>query len=115
MNIIDTVKEVVSIAQKIDNIELYKQILSLQSDVLKLVDENTKLKQEIATFKETAKIKAALRFQNGEYFQKKEDDSEDGPFCQICWDVDQRLARLIPDRYRNFCDYCENVRKPKAR
>ena len=115
MNIIDTLKDVVNIAQKIGNIELQKQILSLQSDALKLVDENTNLRQEVATLKEVTKIKGAIRFWDGEYFLKNDDGSEDGPFCQICWDVDQRLVPLIPDRYRNFYDYCENVRKPSAR
>ncbi len=36
MSIIDTLKDVITVVQKADNIELVKQIVALQSDVMKI-------------------------------------------------------------------------------
>jgi hypothetical protein len=44
MGILDTAKEAVQLVQKIDNLELYKTILDLQSDALKVMEENGRLR-----------------------------------------------------------------------
>lgn len=84
MSILDTAKDVVSLVQKIDNIDLHKKILSLQANIQKLYTRNLELLEQIAALKEEAKIKGALRFDGYKYFLKRDDGSEDGPFCQVC-------------------------------
>ena len=47
MGIIDNVKETVTLIQKIDNIDLYRKVLDLQSEVMAVVEENTELKRRL--------------------------------------------------------------------
>jgi hypothetical protein len=113
MSILDTAREVVGIVQKIDNIELYKQILGLQSDILKLFEENTNLHQEISSLTEQLKIKAALIYdrQLDAYICKDANDQIDGPFCTVCWDSDKKLIRMSQGGYNgHYCGYCTTVR-----
>ncbi len=60
MGVLDTAKEAVQLVQKIDNIELYQQILDLQSDAIKVVEENSKLREQIKSLEEALKIKDTL-------------------------------------------------------
>jgi hypothetical protein len=96
MSVIDTAKEAVMLVQKIDNIELYKKILELQSDALKLVEENGNLKGEIQELEEAFKIKDTLLFENNHYYVVK-DDTKQGPYCTYCWDTGRKLVRLHQD------------------
>jgi hypothetical protein len=113
MTILDTVKDAVKLAQQIDNIELYRQILNLQAEIQSQFNENLILKQQIADLKEELKIRGSLRFDDGQYLLKTDSGSEDGPFCSICWDVDHRLVRMVRGGYEDgfFCQYCSNIRK----
>lgn len=47
MGITDNVKETVTLIQKIDNIDLYRKVLDLQSEVMAVVEENTELKRRL--------------------------------------------------------------------
>ncbi len=96
MGIVDTAKEAVMLVQKIDNIELYKKNLDLQSDALKLVEENGRLKGEIKELEEAFQIKDTLTFENNHYYVVK-DNEKDGPYCTYCWDKDRKLVRLHKD------------------
>lgn len=82
MGIIDTLKETVGLIQKVDNIELYKRMLELQTQAVSLVDENKALKEKITTRDE-------LTFKKNSYWR-----GDDGPFCSPCWDKDNHLVRL---------------------
>lgn len=95
MGIIDKIKSVAKTIQKIDNIELYKTILDLQANVMDVVDENMKLKNEVAELKEKFKTKESLSFEHDAYWLKKEDGKNDGPFCSGCWDSKKQLIRLV--------------------
>lgn len=94
MGLLDNAKEAVQLVQKIDNIELYRKILDLQADALKMVEENATLKNQIKSLEEKLKIKDSLTFENNDYWIKREDGSKDGPFCTHCWDREQKLVRL---------------------
>jgi len=52
MSILEDLKSLVGTIQKIDNIELYRQILDLQNEVLQVVAENTQLKADAASLRE---------------------------------------------------------------
>ena len=51
MDIIDTLKKVVEMAQKIDNVELNKQLIDLSEQARNLQTEVTRLKDENAALK----------------------------------------------------------------
>jgi hypothetical protein len=107
VSVLDTAKEVVSLVQKIDNIELYREILALQAEIQKLYGENLALNEQITTLKEKLRIKGALRFHDSNYFLVQDNGTEDGPFCSTCQDVDGKLVRLARSGYdEDICSYC---------
>jgi hypothetical protein len=95
MSIYEGMKEVVSTIQKIDNIELYRQILDLQKEVLEVVSENTELKGKLASAEEELSRRRELRFEFNAYWVGEAIETADGPFCATCWDTKKQLVRLL--------------------
>jgi hypothetical protein len=98
MGIIDTLKETASLLQKVDNIDLYRKMLELQTQVFALVEENRALKEQLA-------VRGELRYERNAYWRK-----DDGPFCAPCWDKDAKLIRVPGDLYLGSrrCPICHN-------
>lgn len=82
MGVLDTLKEAVGLIQKVDNIDLYKQMLELQTQVIALFEENRTLKDRLAT-------RDQLTFKKNAYWM-----GDEGPFCSRCWDAESKLVRL---------------------
>lgn len=95
MSILDDLKNVASTIQKIDNIELYRQILDLQNEVLQVVTENMELKGQLARAREQLSVRQSLRFENNAYWTGEDLETSDGPFCAKCWDTKQQLVRML--------------------
>ena len=117
MGVLENVKEVTGLIQKIDNIELYRKILDLQAEVFNLVDENRKLKQDSDELREKQRIKETLFFDKSVYVIQKADGKEEGPFCPSCWDGHKRLSRLA--EYGNTaylrCPVCDKAARTQRR
>ena len=94
MGVIDTAREAITLVQKLDNVELLQKILALQSDALKMVEENGELKTKVRELEEAFKIKDSLVFENNSYYIG---EKKDGPYCSLCWDTDRRLVHLHKD------------------
>lgn len=109
MGILDEIKSVITIVQKIQNLELYEKIVSLQQQIEKILDEKTQLKNEINSLKEKLKIKESLSFKDNTYWRKKSEGVMDGPFCTNCWDTGNNLVRLITclDPQYSQCPTCK--------
>ena len=116
MSIVDNLKEVVALVQKIDNIELLRQIMSLQAEVLSLWDENNRLKAEVRAVKEQLAYAGELRFHRDGYWKPTPDGKEEGPFCSVCWDVDRTLVRMNNEvGVGLLCRYCTQARGARRR
>lgn len=94
MSIIEDVKSVAKLIQQIDNVELYKRILDLQGEVMELVQENSELKKEITSLKESLRVTELLKFERNAYWNEKPVGTKEGPFCSKCWDRDKLLVRM---------------------
>jgi hypothetical protein len=98
MGVLDTAKDLVEVIRKIDNIELYKKVLDLQTEVLKLFEENSKLKETVKSLEDTLAVKETLVHDQNAYWIPIDDGTRrnlrDGPFCAHCWDNDRKLVRL---------------------
>ena len=98
MGAIDTVKELAVLIQKLDNIELLKQVVSLQEQVYALVDENRSLKERLAT-------RGKLSFRKNAYWL-----DDQGPFCSNCWDGTQKLVRMhLSKEFNPQCPRCTRM------
>ena len=117
MSLLEDLKSVVGTIQKIDNIELYRQILDLQNEVLQVVTENTELKSRVAKLIEEADLQRSLRFEFNTYWSGETLETSDGPFCSKCWDADHKLVRLhlvTPNPNYSRCPVCDkSLRVPR--
>jgi hypothetical protein len=93
MGIVDTVKELTSLAQKVQNIELFKKLVSFQSDISALQEENYNLKETVRNIREKIKLKGKIVYEKPFYWIK-EDDKKDGPYCQKCYDSNDKRIHL---------------------
>jgi len=112
MGLYDNVKDVASIIQKSDNVELYKKILDIQKESMDLSEENRKLKEKIRELEELIETKEALIYKDECYYMKSENEELDGPYCSRCWDKDKKLIRMHIDNSRlgkvdNKCPECK--------
>jgi hypothetical protein len=85
---IGTIKNISEIIKKYNDLELMKQIVSLQTEVFELQTENLALKKDIAGFNEREKI--TRREPEGYYY--KEDEIV--PHCPKCWEKDGKAITL---------------------
>jgi hypothetical protein len=117
MGIYDALKDGVEVVQKAGNIEVMKKLLDAQKEALELFDENRRLKEENAALKQQRDVSERLTH-DGKRYWLKGTKSEEGPYCQTCWDVDRRLVRLVvtsdrdtDGKFYGFCAYCAGGRK----
>jgi len=100
MGIVETLKDIVTLVQKTDNIDLVKQVLSLQTQALemqnknrKLRERNRKLRERVKELEQTVSFAKTLRFESPFYFAG--DDKV--PYCARCWESDRRAIHLKSD------------------
>jgi hypothetical protein len=106
-------KEIVELLKKGATLEAQEKIMQLREAVLELQEENHKLKNTINELKEKLEISKKLEFDGSVYWLK----GKGGPFCQRCYDVDQKLVRLQDDFWEDsstwYCNECKNSYKKK--
>ncbi|HTB92166.1 MAG TPA: hypothetical protein VK728_05000 [Candidatus Sulfotelmatobacter sp.] len=85
---ISTIKSISEIIKKYNDLELMKQIVSLQTEIFDLQMENLALKKEITGLNERGKM--ARKDPHGYYYK----DGEDVPHCPKCWESDGKAITL---------------------
>ena len=109
-----------------DNVSQIHQLIDEISDVLQIQKESTasyqnkinqliKASNEIKSDSISADKESSLTYQDGVYWQKN-GEKQDGPFCQLCWDRDQKLLRLSHEKVddgekvvdHRFCRSCKS-------
>lgn len=96
MSVIDTMKEVAGLIQKMDNLDLMRRVVELQEQVFELVNENRTLKERLAT-------REQVTFSKNAYWK-----GTDGPFCSRCLDGEGVLVRLhLQKGYKPHCPKCD--------
>lgn len=107
MSVIDTVKEVAFLVQKLDNLDLLKRMVELQEQVFALVGENRDVKEENRLLQERLNTRSKMMFRDNAYWT---DDTIDGPFCSRCFDAEGLLMRMLTRKgYAPRCPKCSTV------
>jgi hypothetical protein len=107
MGLYDAFKDAISVAQKADNVELYRQLLDLsaqaldlQAEVARLTEENKKLKEELTTKSNVVRHKGA--------YITLENDEKEIPYCAICYGTHGQFLQLLDyDETHYFCYNCK--------
>lgn len=108
MGIYDVVKDAASIAQKADNIELYKTLLDVQQMALDMQEELTRLRDEIKILKDNSEIANKIIRYHSTYITLCDDENKT-IYCSRCWDKDKNLVQVYIDQKGNFqCPECNN-------
>lgn len=92
MGMYDVFKDAISMAQKADNIDLVKTILSLQQEMLKIQEENTELIEENKKLKNVIEDIKKVEFKNNSYYFENE-----GPYCTKCYDDEKKKIRMLEE------------------
>lgn len=96
MSIIDNVKDVVKLVQKLDNVELLQETLKLQTEIVQLTNRVKQKDEEIAQLKQTLDVKRRLVRKGSAYYVTDQDGKiTDGPFCTRCFDIDHVSCRIV--------------------
>lgn len=120
MGLYDAMKDAISLAQKADNIELYRQLLDLSAQALDLQAEVARLKEENAELKKRRDV-ADRVIRHEEPCITLEGDTTELYYCSHCWDSEQLLIQLSCHANGTFdCPHCQakgnysNEKKRKA-
>ena len=95
MSIVENVKEAVKLVQQLDNVDLMRKMMDVQTDAMDLFDQNTALKKEIERLEDALQTMAKVVVGVNSYWIVREGGGYDGPFCTGCWDSKNRLMRVI--------------------
>lgn len=91
MNAVERVKELALLIQKIGDIDLYRQIVELQSEVVELSTRNVKLEQKCSELETELGRKKRLHHEHSLYYA----ENDPIPFCPHCWETSEKLVHLF--------------------
>ncbi|MBL7152395.1 MAG: hypothetical protein ISS79_01665 [Phycisphaerae bacterium] len=96
MGIVENAKEAVKLVQQIDNVELYRKILDLQSEAMDLTEQLQQRDEKIRFLEEALRLKGKMiPIRSAYYLTDDAGEIVDGPFCTKCFDVDHVQCRLV--------------------
>lgn len=107
MGLYDAFKDVMTVAQKADNIELYRQLLDLSAQALDMQAEIVRLKEENDELKKSKNIDDDIEYYVDPFVTRKSDEKPI-KYCAACWASKKVLVPIQnfdPDMY--LCPLCK--------
>lgn len=113
MGLYDAIKDVANIAQKADNIELYRQLLDLGAQALEMQAEIARLREENKELKKQHDLQQRIVRHNAPYITLSGEPS-DICYCATCWGKNQSLIQMLlceegDDVWHFGCRNCGNA------
>ena len=88
-------QDIFELIKKGATLEAQERIMELRETLVSLQEERQALKERVLELESALAIQGDLLFDNGVYWRVSGGDGErEGPFCQHCYDVNDRLVRL---------------------
>jgi hypothetical protein len=99
-------QDIVELIKKGATLEAQEKIMELREAAIELQEENQKLRAQIQDLEKQLTVKAQVEYEKP-YYWSTQGEKKDGPYCQVCYDKDQKLIRL-QDRNRGVwhCHSC---------
>ena len=88
-------KDIVDLLKKGMTIEAQEKIMQLREAAMELQEENLSLREKMALLEAEVNKSKDVRFIGGVYFLS----GDAIPFCQVCYDKDQKLIHLQDGRH----------------
>lgn len=109
MGLYEAFKDVISVARKADNVELYRQLLDLSAQALDMQAEIAKLKEENTELRRKRDVASEIVRHNEPCLTLK-NDSQSLFYCSHCWDSQQLLIQLNCQEDGTFeCPHCKTI------
>ena len=109
MEVIKLLKDVVSFAQKSDNIEIIEKTITAQQEIIDLQEKLNKLKQENFELKQKLTTKSKILHYRNVPIITIEGDSKKILYCANCYGKDKTLIPLrVIHRNQCYCGICKN-------
>lgn len=106
MSFYEAFKDAMNMAQKADNIELYRQLLDLSAQALELQAEVSRLTVENKQLKQKADLERRI-LRNEQPFFTLEGENQDIRYCSNCWAKNKILIQLQCNDDGHFrCSEC---------
>ena len=106
MGLYEGIKDAIGLAQKADNIDLYKQLLDLGAQALDMQAEITRLREENAELKKDRDLERRIVRHKSENVDDSTmeypyitlaDDKQNIRYCALCWGRDKKLIQLYDE------------------
>ena len=107
MGFYDAFKDVLNMAQKADNIDLYRQLLDLSAQALEMQEEITRLKAENKELKSQKNIEDDIEYYVDPFISRKSDEKPI-KYCAACW-ADKKKLLPLQNLSKNYyiCPLCK--------
>lgn len=107
MGLYDAMKDAMNLAQKADNIELYRQLLDLSAQALELQAEVARLREENVALKASNIIETDIEY-HVDAFVTRKSDIKPIKYCAACWVDKKKLVPLQDRQWENYqCPLCK--------
>lgn len=93
----DTFKDVLTVAQKADNVELIKQLLDLNNQALTMQEEIRQLKEENVELRKEKDLESRI-IRHEEPYVTLRDETPEIRYCAVCWGVDKKLVQFYDNQ-----------------
>ena len=108
MSFYDAFKDVLSVAQKSDNIDIYRKVLDLSAQAQELQNENNQLRAENEELKRIKNLEERIIRHEDTYITLSDDESNT-MYCSRCWDAERKLVQVRCSENGYFhCVNCKN-------
>jgi hypothetical protein len=114
MSTVENAKAVAAVAKAIGNIDLYKQIVELEGEIIDLTHEKRQLEYKVGELQALLAIQQKMTFEAPFWWQA----GDETPFCASCWE-NKRQAIHVVLQFSNSsgtrwdCSTCKTVFMPK--
>lgn len=108
MAILPNYKEIIELIKKGSTLEAQEKIMELREAAMELQEENLMLRTRVKELEEQISHKEQVQWEKP-YYWMVSGDKKDGPFCQTCYDSNQKLVRLQDLRGGKwYCHTCKS-------
>jgi len=91
MGVIENAKEIASLVRDLGNMDLYRKIIDLESEIVELTTDNMDLQKEVGKLQEKLALKGKMTFRKPFYYM----ENDETPYCPKCWEADRKTIHLL--------------------
>ena len=93
MGLYEGIKDAIGIAQKADNIELYRQLIDLSSQALDMQTEIVRLREENAELKKGTDIENSF-IRHEQPYLTLDGENPNACYCAVCWGESRKMVQM---------------------